>query len=93
MRTPEEFEAAKAVIEKEYGSLRDWSMFGGDNRGSQKLVERTLERLQEGEDPQDLQDEMYDGYDKGNQLESGYDSSVQLCSWAMGEQEGPLGGD
>lgn len=84
-RTPEEIAVKKAELVAEYKGLPDKSHFGNDNRAAEKLMLKTFERIEKGEDITDMIDEMYDRGDDPAQ-EYICDQSIGVLEWAEGAE-------
>lgn len=84
-RTPEELAAMKAKLAAEYKALPDVSYDGNDNRAAEKLVLKTFERIEAGENIFDMFDEMYNLMDDLAQ-EHAASEVITVLHWAEGEK-------
>ena len=86
-RTVEELTAAKEQSRAEYADLPDFSMFGGDNRATEKATMQAFDKLIAGADPQRLQDTLYDTADISSAMYDIVNDAIALCDWAMGWED------
>lgn len=86
-RTEEELKAARARKAIEYAALPDRSAFGDDNRAAERLLLATFDKIIAGEDPDELQDRLYDTAELGGGMGYVTDAAIALCDWARGWED------